>query len=195
MKKLYALFALCLALAAPQVFAQAKNFEGFSLGGSLDFNKSSTHVLNTGSDSGNSAGMGLQAQYAIALNNQFVLGLGASYSLGNRKAGSLGTPATDFSSKNAMSFDISPSYAISDSLLVYGKVSSVGLTLLSTLTGVESSDMLSGIGYGLGIRSMIDKNIYIQAGYDINRYNEKATSAATFSGSSNIFSLGAGFKF
>lgn len=195
MKKLTALIATCLALAAPQVFAQAKSFEGFSLGGSLDFNKSTTNVLNIGSDSGNSSGMGLQGQYSIALGNQFVLGLGASYSLGNRKAGSLGTPATDFTTKNAMSFDISPSYAISDSLLVYGKVSSVGLTVVSTTAGIESSDSLSGIGYGLGVRSMIDKNLYIQAGYDVNRYNEKTTSTNTFSGNSNIFSLGAGFKF
>ena len=124
-----------------------------------------------------------------------MLGLGASYSLGNRKAGSLGTPATDFTTKNALSFDISPSYAISDSLLVYGKVSSVGLTVVSTSGTTETSDSFNGIGYGLGLRSMIDKNIYIQAGYDVNRYNEKTTGGTTLSGNTNIFSLGAGFKF
>ena len=195
MKNLTALIATCLALAAPQAFAQAKNFEGFSLGGNLDFTKSTTNVLNGGSDSGNGSGAGLQAQYSIALNNQFVLGLGASYSLGNRKAGSLGTPATDFTTRNALSFDISPSYAISDSLLVYGKVSSVGLTVVSTGGTTETSDSFNGIGYGLGLRSMIDKNIYIQAGYDVNRYNEKTTGGTTLSGNTNIFSLGAGFKF
>ena len=195
MKTLNALIATCLVLAAPQVFAQAKNFEGFSLGGRLDASNSTTHVLNVGSDSGSSSGMGLQAQYSIALNNQFVLGLGASYGLWDRKAGSLGNPATDYTTRNALSFDISPSYALSDSVLVFGKVSSVGLTLLSTAAGIETSDALSGIGYGLGVRSMIDKNIYIQAGYDINRYNEKTNTGNTFSGSTNIFSLGAGFKF
>lgn len=195
MKTPTALIALCMALAAPQVLAQAKNFEGFSLGGRLDASNSTTHVLNLGSDSGNSSGMGLQAQYSFALNNQFVLGLGASYSLWDRKAGSLGTPMTDYTTRNAVSFDISPSYALSDSLLVFGKVSSVGLTLVSTTAGIETSDALSGIGYGLGVRSMIDKNIYIQAGYDINRYNEKTTTGNPFSGSTNIFSLGAGFKF
>lgn len=195
MKKSTALIAACLALAAPHVFAQAKNFEGFSLGGSLDFTKNTTNVLSLGSDSGMGSGMGLQAQYSIALNNQFVLGLGASYSLGTRKAGSLGTPATDFTTRNTASIDISPSYAISDSLLVYGKVSSVGLTVVSTFGNNESSDSLSGFGYGLGLRSMLDKNLYIQAGYDINRYNEKASTSNIFSGSSNIFSLGAGYKF
>lgn len=195
MKHTTTLFAVCLALSAPGVFAQAKNFEGFSLGGTLDFSRGTTNVLNLGSDSGNSTGLGLQAQYSIALNNQFVLGLGASYSLGNRKAGSLGLPLTDFSTKNAASIDITPSYAISDSLLVYGKLSSVGVTLMSNTAGTESSDSLTGIGYGLGLRSMIDKNLYIQAGYDFNRYNDKTSGANTLSGSSNIFSLGAGFKF
>ena len=94
-----------------------------------------------------------------------------------------------------MSFDITPSYAISDSLLVYGKVSSVGLTLVSASPGSDYSDSLMGFGYGLGVRSMLDKNLYIQAGYDMNRYNEKTFNATTFSGSSNIFSLTAGYKF
>ena len=195
MKTLHTLIAACLATIAPQVGAQAKNFEGFSLGGNLDFTRSSTHVPNLGSDSANTAGLGVQAQYSIALNNQFVLGLGASYSLGNRKAGSLGTPVTDYSTKNTLSFNISPSYAITDSLLVFGKVSSVGLSLVSSLAGVESSDSLNGIGYGLGVRSMVDKNLYFQAGYDVNRYFEKTSGGTTFSGSSNIFSLGAGYKF
>lgn len=195
MKRLSILIAACCALAAPHAFAQAKNFEGFSLGGSLDFSKNTTNILSFGSDSANSSSMGLQAQYAFALNNQFVLGVGASYSLGSHKAGSLGAPATDFTTKNTASFDISPSYALSDSLLVYGKLSSVGQTIVSTLGNAESSDSLNGVGYGLGLRSMIDKNIYIQAGYDINRYNEKTSGAGTFSGNSNIFSLGAGYKF
>lgn len=195
MKKHATQIALCLVLAAPQVFAQAKNFEGFSLGGGLDFNRSSTQILNAGSDSSTHSGMDLQAQYAIALNDQFMVGLGASYSLGNRKVGSLGAPAADYTTKNAMSFDITPSYAISDSLLVYGKVSSVGLTLVSAAPGSDYSDSLMGFGYGLGVRSMLDKNLYIQAGYDMNRYNEKTFNATTFSGSSNIFSLTAGYKF
>jgi outer membrane immunogenic protein len=191
------LIAALLAVVAPVAFAQAKMFEGFSLGANLDASKTTTNVAGFGSDSGNTNGFGLQAQYSIAYGNQFVLGLGASLSTGSRKAGTLGP--SDFSVKNATSLDISPGYALSESLLVYGKISALSLTAVgsTTATGNEfGSESLTGLGYGIGVRSMIDKNIYIQAGYDSNRFNEKSSpSFGSFSGSSNVFSLGAGYKF
>jgi outer membrane immunogenic protein len=192
------LIAAILAVVAPVAFAQAKLFEGFSLGANLDASQTTTNVVGLGSDSGNTNGFGFQAQYSIAYGNQFVLGLGGSLSTGSRKAGTLGP--SDFSVKNATSLDISPGYALSESLLVYGKLSALSLTAVgsTTATGNEfGSESLTGIGYGIGVRSMIDKNIYIQAGYDSNRFNEKSSSGGfgTFSGSSNVFSLGAGYKF
>jgi len=195
--KLTPLIAAIIALVAPTAFAQARNFEGFSLGANLESARTTTNTVAIGSDSGNGFGLGLQAQYSIAYGNQFVLGLGATLSTGKRKAGTLGT--ADFTTKNATSLDLAPGYAISDSLLVYGKISSISLTAVgaTTATGTEiGSESMSGFGYGLGVRSMIDKNIFIQAGYDSNRYSEKAsTSLGTFSGSSSVFSLGAGYKF
>ncbi len=192
------LIAAILAVVAPVAFAQAKLFEGFSLGANLDASQTTTNVMGLGSDSANSTGFGIQAQYSIAYGNQFVLGLGGSLSTGSRKAGTLGP--SDFSVKNATSLDISPGYALSESLLVYGKISALSLTAVgsTTATGNEfGSESLTGIGYGIGVRSMIDKNIYIQAGYDSNRFNEKSSTGGfgTFSGSSNVFSLGAGYKF
>lgn len=191
------LIAALLAVVASTAFAQARMFEGFSLGANLDASRTTTNVVGLGSDSGNTIGFGLQAQYSISYGNQFVLGLGGSLNTGSRKAGTLGP--SEFSVKNATSLDISPGYALSESLLVYGKLSALSLTAVgsTTATGSEfGTESLTGLGYGIGVRSMIDKNIYIQAGYDSNRFNEKnSLSFGTFSGSSNVFSLGAGYKF
>lgn len=195
--KLATLIAASIAFLAPQAFAQAKSFEGFTLGANVESAKTTTNLVGTGSDSGNGAGLGLQAQYSIAFNNQFVLGLGATLSTGTRKAGSFA--GTDITTKNFTSFDITPGYALSDTLLIYGKISSISLTAVGTTaaTGVElGTESVSGIGYGLGVRSMYNKNIYFQAGFDSNRTTEKTSNTlGTFSGSSNVFSLGAGYKF
>jgi outer membrane immunogenic protein len=196
MKKM-SLIAACMALTTPVAFAQARFFEGFSLGANAEMQRSTVDVNATGlSDSGNGSGLGLQAQYSFALTNQFVLGVGASFSTGNRNAAAASGPlGADIYSKNNSAFELTPGYAVSDTVLVFGKISALSGTAQNDT--LARSYSLSGMGYGLGLRSMIDKNLFFQIGYDWNKYNDVTDSAVpvTFMPKSTLFSLGMGYKF
>ena len=186
------LIAASVALVAPQVFAQAKSFEGFSLGANAEMARSTTERAGV-SDSGDGSGLGLQGQYAFALGPQFVMGLGLTASTGSRNAGRLG--ATEFSTKDGASFDLLPGFAISESLLLYGKVSALSATNVAKTGGVETTTSIDGVGYGLGLRGMLDKNLFFQVGYDENRFNEKTIGGVAVKPKASIFSLGVGYKF
>ncbi len=105
--------------------------------------------------------------------------------LGNRKLGTFGT--TDLNAKNAYALDFTGGWAMNN-MLFYGKVSSLNVTLTCDNCTEET---FTGVGYGLGLRSMIDKNMYWQTGYDWNTYNEKNGTKP----SAGVFGLGLGYKF
>ena len=160
----------------------------------MEFTQSNVDAATVGSDSANSTGLGLQAQYSFALAPQFVLGVGATLSTGNHKVSDVSGPlGGENNTKNNTSFDLTPGYAVSDTLLVFGKISALNATL-ENAAGTTSIS-LSGLGYGIGARSMINKNVFIQAGYDSNKYNDFTSGTITSSATSTIFSLGAGYKF
>jgi len=188
----HALFVTAaLALAAPVALAQPGGFGGVDPGLNAAMPRTTTEVMGTGSDSGNGAGLGLQAQYSFALNPQWLLGIGLTIGNTQFKAGTVN--AMDFSTHDRLSIDITPSYALSDSLLVFGKVSSLAANsmALTTATGLENSFSLSGLGYGFGVRTMVDKNMFFQGTYDMNRYNDLTTTKT----GSSVFSMGVGYRF
>lgn len=174
----------CTALATPLVFAQAKNFEGLSIGASIA-NAKTTVEAPTSSTDGTTTGLDLNAHYNWALGQEFVLGVGLAMGTGNNKAGTSG--GSDINLKNRYALEFTPGFAVSKDVLLYGKVAYLNATAEST----GSSDSLTGVGYGLGVRGMVDKNMFWQVGYDLNQYQEKNTAKAK----SNIFSLGIGAKF
>ncbi|MDE2416829.1 MAG: outer membrane beta-barrel protein [Burkholderiales bacterium] len=188
------LLAASVAFIAPQAFAQAKSFEGFSVGANLAVAKSTTEPTGVASDSGNTTSLDLQAQYSLALAPQVVLGLGLTLGTGNNKAGTF-TTGQEFVTKNRMAFDIVPGYAISSNMMLFGKVSSLSADGAFTLAGVETKKSLSGVGYGFGLRGLIDKNMFYQVGYDINKYNDVDYGGGSVKESSSVFSLGVGYKF
>lgn len=190
--------AACFALCTPAVFAQAKNFEGFSLG--ANYESTNTTLSDAiGSDSGSGSGLGIQAKYTFALANAFTLGLGATYSTGNHQAAIAASPTgllSNIYTNNNFSLDVEPGYAFSNSTLGYAKVSAIGATLFSD--SGSFSQTISGIGYGLGVRALVDKNMFVQMGYDYNVYQDIAPAAAagnSLTTRGSVFSIGAGYKF
>jgi opacity protein-like surface antigen len=201
MKKLLIATAVATTLFAPQAFAQAKNFEGFSIAGNVTSAKSTTTTTgNTaaginGDDSGTSAGVDLQLGYNVALGQSFVLGLGVTVGTGANKAGTIGT--SEFTLKNRASFDLTPGFAVSDSVLIFGKISGIAATVEPTAGTFTGSQTVSGIGYGIGLRAHLDKNLFLQAIYDTNKYEKYNTvgNATTLENKSGVFSFGVGYKF
>lgn len=188
MKKI--LIVACAALAAPLAFAQAKSFEGPSVAATLVSTKTTIEGSGTSID-GSTAGLDLTAQYNFALAPQFVLGVGLNIGTGNNKAGTDATPA-DYITKNRYALEFTPGYAVSDTLLVYGKIASLSATVETT----GASEGISGVGYGFGVRGALNKNLFWLAGYDANQYTEKTSTAmGTYKAKSTTLSLGVGYKF
>lgn len=187
MKKI--LIVACAALAAPLAFAQAKSFEGPSVAATLVSTKTTIEGTGTSID-GSTTGLDLTAQYNFALAPQFVLGVGLNIGTGNNKAGTSG--GADFITKNRYALEFTPGYAVSDTLLVYGKIASLSATVETT----GASEGISGVGYGFGVRGALNKNLFWLAGYDANQYAEKTSTAmGTFKAKSATLSLGVGYKF
>lgn len=203
MKKILIAAAVTVAtLGAPQAFAQAKNFEGFSVGMNINSTSSDTDVANaggsvktTGQTSANGA---FQAQYNLALGSSFVLGLGGTYEFGDIDLGSSGSVFSG-KRKEASSVYIAPGFAISDSWLIYGKVASISAKFESTGAAIFTGKTdATGMGYGVGFQKLLGRNIYLQAEYMQNKYNDQTivTSLTTQAKEeARTLSFGVGYKF
>jgi len=181
-------FAVSSAYAAGQT-----DLSGFSVGANAEFSTGSSSATDGTSDTGKTTALGLQGRYDWALAPNFAIGLGASYSSGNHQAGTYanGTAATI---SNRYSIDVIPTIALDNSFQLYGKLSSIYGSAASN-DGSSTADA-QGVGYGIGVRQMLDKNMYWQAGYDVNQFRDVTFATGTTSSlKENVFSLGIGYKF
>ncbi|WP_296508705.1 outer membrane beta-barrel protein [Rhodoferax sp.] len=196
MKKLLLASFAVASLAGTSAFAAgpvANDLSGFSIGTQVEFARGAVNGTDGSSDGAATTGAGLQARYDWALTPTFAIGLGASYSTGNHGFGSYanGTAATV---NNRYSVDIVPTVALSNDYQLFGKVSSIYGTAASS-DGSSTSDV-QGVGYGIGVRKMLDKNLFVQAGYDLNKYRDVTYSnGTTASLQENVYSIGIGYKF
>ena len=178
-------------------FAQSKNFQGWSLGINAESANTVTAPIGIASESANSASLSLQPQYTWALGDNFVLGAGLTIGMGDNKAGTFAAGATESAVRARLAFDLQPGYAVSDSFLVFMKLSSAGATYELTSPGLPSiSTTVSGTTYGVGVRALVSKNMYLQAQYDTVRYDRVLGSALWDIGvDAKVFSVGLGMKF
>lgn len=198
MKKAFIAAAIAATFVTPQVFAQAKNFEGFSLVGSLNIASSTTDVTSTvfnGSNTESAQNLGLQGQYNVAVSPTIVLGMGLGINLGELKAGTLNVNGTTIAvkQKTGASFYVAPGFALSESALVYAKLGSVSAIFESPGT----SNLVTGYGVGLGFQSLLNKTMFLQVEAIQNQYADRSFTAfsETDKNKSTVFSLGVGYKF
>lgn len=193
MKKLL-LTAVLGSLATASAFAaEPASLSGFSIGTTAEFSRGSTSATDGTSDTGQSSALGLQARYDWALAPNFAVGLGASYSTGNHQAGTYANGNSAYIN-NRYSIDVVPTVGLSNNFQLYGKVSSIYGSAAAN-DGVNSANV-QGVGYGLGVRQMVDKNVYWQVGYDVNQFNDVTyATGTTASLKENVFSIGVGYKF
>ena len=183
MKKLLIASAIVATFVTPQAFAQAKNFEGFSVTGALNINNNKGEAVSAVDRT--ESNIGAVAQYDAALGQSFVLGFGASMGLTDFNI------AADAKLKNTYSLFIAPGFAVSNNTLVYGKIASVSAKAEFTNSSVD----MSGLGYGIGARYFSSKNVFFQAEYMSNKYDDKKVGTTTFKNQTGVFSLGVGYKF
>ncbi len=196
MKKLLLSSVVFSALAATSAFAAgpvANDLSGFSIGANAEFTRGSISATDGSSDGAATTNAGIQARYDWSLAPNFAIGLGATYSTGNHGFGSYanGTAATV---NNRYSLDFVPTVGLSNDYQLFGKVSSIYGSAISS--DGSSTSNVQGVGYGLGVRKMLDKNLYLQAGLDQNQFRDVTFSNGTTSSlKETVYSIGLGYKF
>jgi opacity protein-like surface antigen len=194
MKKILLATVVLGSLAASSAFAaDASDLSGLSIGTTAEFSRGSSSATDGTSDGGNTSALGLQARYDWSLAPNFAIGLGTSYSSGNHLAGTYASGAAA-SLNNRYSLDIVPTLGLSNNFQLYGKLSSIYGSASSN--DAASTANVQGVGYGIGVRQMLDKHMYWQTGYDVNKFNDVTFSTGTTASlQENVFSIGLGYKF
>ena len=228
MKRLLIATASAALLASP-IFAsaQAKNFEGFfaeaglgygTFNGSLSGGNLSSGSTNLGAYSVDAntikSFLGvIGGGYNFALTNEFVLGVGGSYSPSRSASATStvslpaalggGTSTGAGAVQNIYSLYLSPVYAISQDSLVYAKVGYTGAT--AVFSGTTPNLNLNGYVLGLGFKKTFDKNLYgfVEGKYasfgskdlDPNALSSSITNTGSMSAKGMDIIVGVGYKF
>lgn len=166
MKKMLTVVAASLACAIAG--AQTANFEGLS--GALNLNRSSTTTKFTFEDSyvnygGQSWSGSIQAAYGFAVSPSIVVSVGGTYGFGRIDSGgeNFGLGLSEFRAKKAYSLYVEPGFLLNEKTLAYGKLSYEGAKgAARVFDSAEYSKTIKGTGFGFGVRTMIDKNMFIQ---------------------------------
>lgn len=198
MKKIIAVSALVASsVFSASVFAQAKNFEGFSVGVSGSFVGNTTELTSSGvpinvGDS-NFIPTG-EIGYTHAITDKFTLGISGTYDFIESNAGKI-TSSLQIKAKNHYSINLKPGYAVSNETLVYALVGYNSVE--GSITNVSGSTTFNGIGYGFGAQVMLTKNIYGKLEIQQVQYDSKGTfgGALNVKPISNIGTIGFGYKF
>ena len=176
--------------------AQSKNFEGFSAGVNANYAKTraTARFGDQSARSDDTATNGsIQGSYGFALNDKFVLGVGASAGIGDLDAGSFN--GISVKAKDMYSVYLEPGYRVTDTLLAYGKVSYQRMKGELSGGGTSASDTFDGYGIGVGLRSMISNKFYVQAEVTEVDYSSKNVSGIDVKPKQTLGTIGVGYKF
>ena len=217
------IISLMISLIAMPTFAfsQAKNFAGPSLavtGGYIGSNVDTQHRNGTAAQNeeianfgDNDIAYGLDLAYALPIDSNFLIGLGLTYTLNDTKAGSF-LGSIKFEAEDHRSAYIQPTYAFNNSFAAFAKLSyhqldglvkttsAIGLPLGGTIGANQSvKSEFDGIGYGFGVKGLINQNIYIQAEIEYVDYDSEGggrpTSVIQFTPETVYGKISVGYKF
>jgi len=205
-KKLAVMAAMAtVAFSAVQAQAQSAAFQGFSVGLNAGVNAADTELTYGGAvidGVGHTSAVGtLQGAYGWAMGPQSVVSVGATYNLNDadgaefRNAG--GLKVLDYKARDVYSIYVEPGFLLSDKTLAFLSLSYEGATAKGEGSGYQVRKGIRGAGYGFGMRTALDKNLYFQVAvkhvvYDSERFPNDPTD---FKAKSTLGSVGVGYKF
>ena len=145
--------------------------------------------------------------------DEFNLAANVFYNIGNQSVADLNSARSTAGSnlnisgkfKNTYGVAIEPGYNFNKETLGYLKLAYVSTSLSGTGTYTEPGEpadsssqniRFNGIGYGVGVKRMIDKNLFVGADFLYTQYQSK-TDADQFTTKPNQMSymIGVGYKF
>jgi opacity protein-like surface antigen len=201
-QKLLGCTALASLLATSNAFSQTSNFTGPSLAlvashvAAENDNTNPDISLNTTTAKNNFIA-GVDFNYGFAIENNFVIGLGATYDFSKTKTGESTVPIVldedevtlTFNNKlkNHYSLYIQPTYVINKDSAMFAKLAKhfAKASITESLTGAvdpsgnvihSESKNIEGWGYGLGLKTFLSNNLFVQAEVGIINYEKYETT-------------------
>ena len=174
--------AILATTAATPALSQSKNFAGPSVSFGAGYNTyqqplkytddgTPSETLTIGGSKENFIGV-FDLSYGLDVSSNSILSFGINYNFNNSKADVFDfTDGTDDLKitgklKDQYAFYIQPAYALSNNTAIFGKLSynfaKASYTLSANGDSATGSEDIEGWGYGAGIKTFIDKNLYFQ---------------------------------
>jgi opacity protein-like surface antigen len=188
-KNLSSLLILTALFVTADANAQSKKFEGFSVavGATTVGTRNGLSVTDTSANVNASLDLGKtdntltgEVGYTMPLNNNFAVELGLNADQNNSiNAGrfSEGGVAVNFTAGSHYSIYIKPMYKINDSSSLFFKLGSHSVkgktSIKEGAVSASAEGTYTGTGYGGGIKSYLNNNVFIQAELTITDYNRK----------------------
>jgi len=170
--KILTVFAFLFAFSAT-TYAQTsnKNFDGFSIevgvANQMQSNDTTYKVDGEIPESIDHDGQSnsiprFALNYDFQPFTKFAIGFGGSYKFGESKDVSQ-NDNTSMTISNAASFYIAPTFLVSDTTGIYGKISfnAAKGKYLDQGQFLSDDEFIMGFGYGFGVKSFITKNLYL----------------------------------
>lgn len=197
MKQVLRVAAVAAGLIVAQAHADSQHYSGFRVGANANFISTSAEVHNGvffGSIGDTDAMLSVQAGYTWDLGGRALLGLTGSRGHGYLKAGSVGS--TLFQVKDIYALHVEPGYLLNPSTQLYAKVGYLQMRsrVVETGGGDDGADY-RGVGYGAGLRILLEGRWYLEMEVLQTEYNELRQLAAAYKPSTTTASLGVGRRF
>jgi hypothetical protein len=181
-----------MGLALVSTASMAGNFAGPEAGVSVTMNGAATALKINNNEltlGESSMGFKLHGGYGFDVNKDTVVLLGLDYNVTDIAAGNILGESAKF--KNSWSLSAAPGMLLNDKTLAYVKLSYEA----GKVSSGDSDESITGIGYGVGLRTEINKTSFLQT--EIKQVNfKKFTSAgADVTPTATVGSVGVVFKF
>jgi outer membrane immunogenic protein len=190
-KKIVFLCGMACALSAN---AQSSNFEGASVALNVNSATIATNIASTVAVGESSTNGSIQGAYSFALSETGLFSVGATYALGDLKAGSISESSITLKAKNFYTIYAEPAI-VNGNTAFYGKLAYIATKGVLTASGATANSNFSGIGYGVGIRTLMDKNMYVQVEFMNSNFDSKTINTVTVEPDGTIGTIGIGYKF
>ncbi|APB98466.1 outer membrane protein [Polynucleobacter asymbioticus] len=188
-------FSIASVGAIAETTSPVNPFEGVSVGVSVSSVGGSTDIsgpasLNMGQQS---VVPTVDVGYAYGLTKEVALGLTGTYDLANTKGGTADN--ANFVGKKHYSINFKPGYVLGTSTMLYALVGYNRMSGTLNDGGYTGSSNLNGIGYGVGLEALLDKNVYVKLEGQQVKYSSSTMSGISYKPSTTIATLGLGYKF
>ena len=192
-----------LGLALVSTASMATNFAGPEAGASVTMNSGSALIDSKVDDDydGNSGqqsiGIKLHAGYGFEMGNDTVVLVGFNYNPTEIKAGTVNT--ANLKIQNSWSLFLAPGMMLNDKSLAYVKLAYESGNLKYSDSGENIEQSLTGLGYGIGLRTEINKSTFLETEIkqvSYSKFNYKKGSVnVDLTPSATVGSVGVVFKF